>query len=90
MQVEWSARSLKDLARHVRYVHRSNPRAAVKIALRIREAAHLLATHPFMARAGVEAGTREWPVSGLPYLIVYVPIGDGIRIAHIDHFKQRR
>ncbi len=43
----------------------------MRVVARIRVAAERLADHPLMGRAGVVADTREWVVSGLPYIIVY-------------------
>lgn len=38
---------------------------------RIRQTAMLLGQFPLMGRAGHAGGTREFTVTGLPYLIVY-------------------
>lgn len=32
---------------------------------------NVIAPFPFMGRAGKLAGTREWIVRGLPYIVVY-------------------
>jgi len=43
----------------------------MQVAARIRLAVERLAEFPRMGRAGRVAGTHEWVVRGLPYIIVY-------------------
>jgi plasmid stabilization system protein ParE len=53
------------------YIDERSPAAATRVIARIRVAAERLAEIPLMGRAGAVAGTREWVVTGLPYIIVY-------------------
>jgi toxin ParE1/3/4 len=53
------------------YINERNPVAASRVIARIRGAAEQLPDQPEMGRTGVVAGTREWVVQGLPYIIVY-------------------
>jgi toxin ParE1/3/4 len=53
------------------HIAEHNPRAAAAVVQRIRAAADLLQAFPRLGREGRDAGTREWVVRGLPYIIVY-------------------
>jgi toxin ParE1/3/4 len=53
------------------HIAEHHPRAAVAVVERIRSAVELLQAFPRLGREGREAGTREWVVRGLPYVIVY-------------------
>jgi toxin ParE1/3/4 len=48
-----------------------NPVAADRVVDRIIKSIELLGHFPYIGRAGKAAGTREWVVSSLPYIIVY-------------------
>ena len=60
-----------DLERIFAWIAKDNPTAAHAVANRIFDAIDRLAEFPHMGRAGTVAGTREWIVHGLPYIIVY-------------------
>ncbi|MBU6442350.1 MAG: type II toxin-antitoxin system RelE/ParE family toxin [Alphaproteobacteria bacterium] len=54
------------------YIAQDSPRNAQRVVIRIRDAIrNNLLEFPDMGRASQVAGTREWPVPGLPYLIIY-------------------
>jgi plasmid stabilization system protein ParE len=53
------------------YIRDRNPAAATQVVARIRLAAQRLAEFPRIGHAGRAAGTFEWVVRGLPYIIVY-------------------
>jgi toxin ParE1/3/4 len=45
---------------------------ANSVSVRIEDAIdYNIGVHPFMGRQGDTPGTREWVVSGLPYIIIY-------------------
>jgi plasmid stabilization system protein ParE len=53
------------------YIDQRNPAAAVRVGASIREAAEILRYFPYSGRRGRVAGTREWVVRRLPYVLVY-------------------
>jgi toxin ParE1/3/4 len=55
------------------YINERNPIAAVRVVTRIRTAAERLGEMPYIGRTGAAQGTREWVVTGLPYIIVHEP-----------------
>jgi plasmid stabilization system protein ParE len=59
----------------------------------IRQAAELLSYFPYAGRTGRVAGTREWVVRQLPYVIVYeISQGDpgNVTVLGIFHCRQDR
>ena len=53
------------------FIEGRNPQAARRVIEHIRDAAERLVEFPHIGHAGLVAGTREWVVQGLPYIIVY-------------------
>ena len=53
------------------YIAKDSPRAADRVVAAIRSAADLLTTQPEMGRAVAGSRSREWPVTRLPYILVY-------------------
>jgi toxin ParE1/3/4 len=66
MKVVLDAGALGDLERIRRWIERDNPEASRKVLIRLFETFDLLAALPEMGRAGLDEGTREWAVPGLP------------------------
>ena len=60
-----------DLDRIYAWIAKDRPRSAAAVVDRILESAERLGLFPYMGHAGRQAGTYEWVVSGLPYIIVY-------------------
>lgn len=58
------------------------------IAERITAVAALLDAHPLMGRRGQEPKTREFVVSGTPYIVIYRLVGDEPEILRVLHGKQ--
>lgn len=83
MRLRWSGAALTDLTALRQYIAEHNPRAAQRIALRIREAADRLIVHPFIGRPGRVVVTRELIVR--PNIAAY-RVGDGqIEILRVLH-----
>ena len=75
------------------YIADRNPVAATQVVARIRQAAERLAEFPRMGHAGRVAGTHEWVVRGLPYIIVYqagAADADEVLILGVFHAAQDR
>lgn len=86
--VVWSRRATRNLAAIRRYIERFNPDAAESTAKRILGAVRTLAEHPFIGRAGRDARTREFPVSGTPYILVYLIQDATLEIVAVLHGAQ--
>lgn len=71
MRLRYTAQARQHIASIFGYIRERNPVAATQVLARIRLAAERLAEFPRMGHAGRVAGTHEWVVRGLPYIIVY-------------------
>jgi toxin ParE1/3/4 len=71
MKLIFDDRALGDLEGIYRWIAQDSPKAAKAVVERIFASTELLASFPYMGRAGREEGTREWVVPRLPYIVVY-------------------
>jgi toxin ParE1/3/4 len=60
-----------DLDRIYAWIAKDRPRSADAVIDRILESAERLGRFPYMGHVGRTAGTYEWVIPGLPYIIVY-------------------
>ena len=79
---EPAAQDLEDI---VDYIALDNPVAAEKVYRGIVTAAERLPEFPALGRPGRYPETREFSVSGLPYLIVYEVSTNAVTIVAIFH-----
>jgi toxin ParE1/3/4 len=73
MRLRYTVEARHQIAAIYSYISDRNPEAARQVVARIRAAAERLTEFPRIGRAGRVAGTLEWVVRGLPYIIVYEP-----------------
>ena len=71
MRLRFTAEAREHISAIYSYIRDRSPAAATQVAARIRLASERLAEFPRMGHAGRVAGTYEWVVRGLPYIIVY-------------------
>lgn len=71
VRLRFTAEAREHIVAIFSYIRDRSPAAATQVAARIRLAAERLAEFPRMGHAGRVAGTYEWVVRGLPYIIVY-------------------
>ena len=92
LTLRFSARARLQLIAIHDYISERSPKAATRVGERIREAADMLRYFPYAGRAGRSTGTREWVVSGLPYIIVYEvdPSPEEVMVLGVFHGAQRR
>jgi plasmid stabilization system protein ParE len=90
MKVVFTPRARRHLEAIAEYVAERNPAAAVRVGSRIRETIDLLGKFPTMGRNGILEGTREFVVTGLPYIVVYRAGEDVLTILGVYHGAQRR
>ncbi len=79
-----------DLERIHAWIAKDDPRAADAVGKRILESAARLGRFPYIGRAGSVAGTYEWAVPALPYIVVYRIRTDLVSIEAIFHAAQDR
>lgn len=91
MKVRYTIDVLLHIAAIHSYISERNPVAATRVIARIRAAAELLGHSPQIGHPGAAAGTREWVVAGLPYVIVHEPNEpDEVVVLGIYHGAQLR
>jgi toxin ParE1/3/4 len=88
LKLRWTRPALADLIEAQNYIARDNPAAAHAVAQRLWDAAKNLCDHPDMGRPGHVTGTREWPVSQTPYLIVYRVKNEAVEILRVWHGRR--
>ena len=84
-RVTFAAAAARDLDAIVDYIALESPAAAEKVFRAIVGVTQQLADFPEMGHAGRLPETRELPVSGLPYLIVYQLVRDVVTIIAVFH-----
>lgn len=86
MEVYRTLRYLAELAAIGGYLAERNPRAAFRIVNEIdSSAARLLARNPFIGRTGEIPDTREFVVSGTPYIVAYRVTDERVELLFVQH-----
>lgn len=88
MQVEWLKTALKNLDEEAAFLSQESPQAATDFISAVRACVEQLSLFPAMGRMGRVAGTREWPVTNLPYLIPYRVRDSRLQILRIFHTRR--
>jgi toxin ParE1/3/4 len=90
MRLRFTPRALRQFTSIAESIARDDPAAARRVRDRLQRSCALLAQLPHIGRDGARAGTREWSVPGLPYIIVHRVTTDEIVILGIYHSAQLR
>lgn len=72
MKLRWTPEALDDLTGIRTSIARRRPLVADQVIRKIKASTRLLIHQPMMGRIGRIKGTREWVVTGLPYVIPYI------------------
>ena len=89
MRLRWTAGALRDLENIVDHLFDKTPQHAPRLTRSIYEAVAALRTFPSRGRAGKKAGTREFVMASLPYVVVYQVDGDLVHVVRILHSAQQ-
>jgi toxin ParE1/3/4 len=89
MQVRWSPEAADDLARIVEHIRRDSATVARRVAGDIYDRAGALCVFPQRGKKGRVEGTRELPLTPLPFIVVYRVLDGAVEIANIIHGAQR-
>lgn len=93
MRVVIRAQAADDLENIYRWIAKDNRSSAVMVLNRLLDAIEMIIpAFPNIGRAGKIHSTREWVISGLPYIIVYTidEARDVISIIGVFHGAQDR
>lgn len=85
MRIDWTLPALQHLREAREYIELDNPAAAIRQIQLIEAAVNQLRAFPMMGRAGRRMGTRELPVSGTPYILVYRAKETTVQILAVLH-----
>ncbi|MEG3163255.1 type II toxin-antitoxin system RelE/ParE family toxin [Sphingomonas sp. PB2P19] len=90
MNVGFTPQARDDLAAIRDWIAEDNPPAAERVVGRIVQTAMMFGQFPLLGRAGKVAGTREFSVVGLPYVIVYAIASESeIDVLTVLHNRRR-
>ncbi|SNS91307.1 addiction module toxin, RelE/StbE family [Tardiphaga sp. OK246] len=92
MKIVFDAKAISDLENIRQWIARENPLMATKVLERLFSGVRSLALFPARGRNGLEPGTRELVVPGLPYIVVYKIYDDvnELVVAAVFHTSQGR
>lgn len=86
LPVTFRADALSDLETISDYIADRDPDAAARVIQRIhRVIFNTIAVLPLSGRLDMETGVRQFPVPGLPYLVLYVPQPEFIDVIAVFH-----
>lgn len=89
MEVRWSPAAFEDFSGIIEYIRKDSPAAAQRIAKTIHESAGSLGVYPNRGRPGRVEGTRELPLTPLPFVVIYRVKPGAVEIANVIHGAQR-
>ena len=90
MNVNFTLQARDDLRAIYDWIATDNERAADRVITRIRQTVMMFTQFPLLGHAGELADTREFKVTGLPFLIVYrLASATDIDILTVVHSKRR-
>jgi toxin ParE1/3/4 len=90
MRIRWTAPAVADLESIKKYLDRHFPHFSRSTVLRLYEGVRSLKTMPERGRMGLRAGTREFILAPMPYIIVYRVREDAVEILRLYHGAQER
>jgi toxin ParE1/3/4 len=87
--LEWTISAISELKDAGSYIAEKNPQAAQQMAVRVQESIEYLCNHPNLGRSGRIAETREFVISGTPFVVVYWIRNSKVQILRLLHHAQR-
>lgn len=92
MELVFDDQAIADLEGIFNWIAQDSPSVAKKVTDRLFSSVELLSSFPFMGHVGQIAGTYEWVVPRLPYVVVYQvdELHSRVVIAAVFHGAQER
>jgi toxin ParE1/3/4 len=88
MRIRWTVLAADDLESIKNYLQKHFPQFSEPTVRTIYLRVRSLKTTPYRGRPGHRSGTRELPLTPLPYVVVYSVKADALQILHIYHGAQ--
>ncbi len=90
MAIAYSGKAESDLLDILEYGHTAWPGTADDFMAQLQQRIEsTLTSHPNAGRKGREQGTREWVLTGTPYIVVCVKSAAGIEVWRVLHGAQQ-
>ncbi len=89
MRVKWLQAARANLIAVSEYISQDNPDAAAKTVAAIVKAVETLENFPALGRPGRISGTREFVVSGTPYIVPYRIRGEVVQLIRVFHAARK-
>jgi addiction module RelE/StbE family toxin len=88
MRIRWTVPAADDLESVKNYLLQHYPQFAELTVRTVYQRIRSLRVAPFRGRPGHSSGTRELPLTPLPYVVVYSVKSEVVEILHIHHGAQ--
>jgi toxin ParE1/3/4 len=90
MSIYWKPAATAELVEYVvDYANRYDPSTAYRVFDEVRARAEILDEQPGIGRPGRVRGTREFVVSGTPFILVYRAEGTRVEILRVLHGRRQ-
>ena len=89
MLVKWLPRALRDIEVIFDLIEPENRAAALRILDKFEQAGVHLSRFPHLGRPGRVEGTREYVISGTPYIMPYRVVNGEVQILRVYHAARR-
>jgi addiction module RelE/StbE family toxin len=88
-RLEWSIRSLNNVADIQDYLIGKNPAASDRVLGEIRDTVRGLCDFPLIGHQGRRSGTRELVLTKYPYIVIYRVTVTKVIVAAVLHQRQK-
>jgi len=89
MKLRWTPRAVADLEEISDYLVAASPQAWEHLLQRLERLSEAILDFPLMGKAGLVPGTREFVVSGTPYILVFQVKDDAVVIVSVRDARMR-
>jgi len=89
MKLRWTPRAVADLEEISDYLVAASPQAWEHLLQRLERLSEAILDFPLMGKAGLVPGTREFVVSGTPYILVFQVKDEAVVIVSVRDGRMR-
>jgi len=89
MKLRWTPRAVADLEEISDYLVAASPQTWDHLLSRIERLSEMILDFPLMGKAGLVPGTREFVVSGTPWILVFQVKEDAVVIVSVRDGRMR-
>lgn len=89
MKIRWTPRAVADLEEISDYLAAASPQAWEQLLQRLGRLTEAILDFPLMGKTGLVPGTREFVLSGTPYILVFQLKDDSVIIVSVRDGRMR-